>query len=93
MGGGRMADGIQIKYDDMDRVSEELTSIVAEMMSNKGSMISKVEYLCETWNSAASQRHRDEFEAVGKNIDKLTELAEDLISSIKHYRADIPDGS
>lgn len=84
-----MADGIQMKYDDMDRVSEELTSIVSEIITNKGAMINKVEYLCETWNSAASQRHRDEFDAVGSNIDKLTEMVEELISSIKHYRADM----
>ena len=84
-----MADGIQMKYDDMDRVSGELTSIVAEIVSNKGEMINKVEYLCETWNSAASQRHREEFESVGRNVDKLTDMAEELINSIKQYRADM----
>lgn len=84
-----MADGIQMKYDEMDRVSNELRTIVSDIISNKNSMINKVEYLCESWDSKASQTHREEFQTVGSSIDKLTEMVEELISSIEHYRADM----
>lgn len=84
-----MAVGIQMKYDEMDRASNELRTIVSDIISNKNSMINKVEYLCESWESDASQSHREEFQAVGRNIDKLTEMVEELISSIEHYRADM----
>ncbi len=84
-----MADGIQMKYDAMDQASNDLTSIVSEIIANKNNMISKVDYLCETWNSAASQRHREEFETVSKNIDSLTGMVEELITSIRNYRADM----
>lgn len=84
-----MADGIAMTYDIMDQVSNELTSIVGEIITNKGTMMEKVNYLCESWKSEASQTHQDEFMAVGNKIDTLTQLADELVSSIKKYRADM----
>lgn len=84
-----MAAGIQMQYETMDQVCNELKSIVSEIITNKDNMQSKVEFLCETWNSAASERHRSEFATVGDNINKLTDMVEELITSIKNYRADM----
>lgn len=84
-----MANGIAVTYDVMDQMSNELTSIVSEIVTNKATMMEKVNYLCESWQSEASQRHQDEFLAVGKNIDTLTQLADELVSSIRKYRADM----
>lgn len=84
-----MAGGITMTYDVMDQVSNELTSVVNEIVTNKGTMMEKVNYLCESWQSEASQRHQEEFLAVGKNIDTLTQLADELVSSIRKYRADM----
>lgn len=84
-----MAGGITMTYDVMDQVSNELTSIVNEIVTNKATMMEKVNYLCESWQSEASMRHQEEFLAVGKNIDTLTQLADDLVSSIRKYRADM----
>lgn len=84
-----MAGGITMTYEIMDQVSNELTSIVSEIVTNKATMMEKVNYLCESWESAASQTHQEEFMAVGKSIDSLTQLADELVSSIKKYRADM----
>ncbi|MCM1267229.1 MAG: WXG100 family type VII secretion target [Bacteroidales bacterium] len=84
-----MANGIAVTYDIMDQVSNELTSIVNEIVTNKATMMEKVNYLCETWQSEASRTHQEEFMSVGKNIDTLTQLADELVSSIKKYRADM----
>lgn len=86
-----MAGGITMTYEIMDQVCNELTSIVSEIVTNKATMMEKVNYLCESWESAASQRHQEEFMAVGKSIDSLTQLAEELVTSIKQYRADMED--
>ena len=84
-----MADGIKMSYSDMDSISDELHAIVDEIIDNKGRMITKVNTLCDSWESAASQRHQDEFQNVAGNIDKLTEMVDELITSIKNYRADM----
>ncbi|MCH5258797.1 MAG: hypothetical protein J1F18_03535 [Lachnospiraceae bacterium] len=84
-----MADGISMKYDIMDSVCNELTAIVGEMVSNKETMMDKVNYMCETWVSEASQNNQEEFAAVGKQIDTLSSLAEELIANVKNYRADM----
>ncbi len=34
-----MADGITMTYDIMDQVSKELTTIVGEIVTNKGTMM------------------------------------------------------
>ncbi|MCH5261277.1 MAG: WXG100 family type VII secretion target [Lachnospiraceae bacterium] len=84
-----MADGIKMSYSDMDTISGELNAIVGEIIGNKNQMISKVNTLCESWDSMASQRHQDEFTNVANNIDKLTTMVDELITSIKNYRADM----
>lgn len=84
-----MADGIAMTYDIMDQVSKELTTIVGEIVTNKGTMMEKVNYLCESWKSSASQTHQDHFTEVGNKIDTLTQLAEELVSSITRYRAEM----
>lgn len=86
-----MADGIEMTYSQMDEASRQLLSIVEEIKSNKQSMIEQVNFLCETWRSAASVRHQEEFETVGKSIDQLSDMANELINSIKHYRADMEE--
>ena len=86
-----MAGGINMTYEIMDQVSSELTAIVSEIVTNKSTMMAKVNYLCESWESAASERHREEFETVGKNIDNLTSMADELVNSIKKYRADMEE--
>lgn len=84
-----MANGITMTYAIMDQVSDELNAIVAEIIGNKNTMMEKVNYLCETWVSEASQNSQQEFEAVGKHIDSLTEMASELIANVKKYRADM----
>lgn len=84
-----MAGGIEMEYDAMDQAGRELQAIVAEIVQNKGDMMSKVEELCTSWNSAASERHREDFDSVAKNIENLTGMAEELIDSIKRYRQDM----
>ena len=86
-----MAGGINMTYEIMDQVSSELTAIVSEIVTNKSTMMEKVNYLCESWESAASESHREEFETVGKNIDNLTSMADELVNSIKKYRADMEE--
>lgn len=86
-----MADGIEMKYQAMDEASQQLMTIVEEIKSSKQSMIEKVNFLCETWRSEASVRHQEEFEAVGKSIDQLSDMANELTESIKRYRADMEE--
>lgn len=86
-----MADGIRMSYSEMDAISDELHTIVDEIITNKEQMLSKVNTLCESWDSAASQRHQDEFANVAGNVDKLTDMVNELITSIKNYRADMEE--
>ncbi len=86
-----MADGIKMSYSEMDAISDELHTIVDEIITNKEQMLSKVNTLCESWDSAASQRHQDEFTNVAGNVDKLTDMVNELITSIKNYRADMEE--
>ncbi len=84
-----MADGIKMRYEDMERSCNDLERIVSEIVNNKTTMINKVNELCETWNSKASERHQEEFQSVGANIDKLTEMVSELTNNIKRYTADM----
>ena len=86
-----MADGIKMSYSEMDAISDELHTIVDEIITNKEQMLSKVNTLCVSWDSAASQRHLDEFTNVAGNVDKLTDMVNELITSIKNYRADMEE--
>ena len=86
-----MADGIKMSYSEMDAISDELHTIVDEIITNTEQMLSKVNTLCESWDSAASQRHLDEFTNVAGNVDKLTDMVNELITSIKNYRADMEE--
>ncbi|MDE6389506.1 MAG: WXG100 family type VII secretion target [Lachnospiraceae bacterium] len=86
-----MADGIKMSYSEMDAISDELHTIVDEIITNKEQMLSKVNTLCDSWDSAASQRHQDEFTNVAGNVDKLTDMVNELITSIKNYRADMEE--
>ncbi|MBO5209680.1 MAG: WXG100 family type VII secretion target [Lachnospiraceae bacterium] len=86
-----MAGGIAMTYEIMDQTCTDLTNIVTEIISDKANMMEKVNSLCETWESAASERHLEDFQTVCSNIDTLTELADELISSVKQYRADMEE--
>ena len=86
-----MYDGISMSYEVMDQTCTELQTIVSEIVTYKGNMMTKVENLCDSWKSAASEKHRQDFEEVGKQVERLTQLADELVSSIKQYRADMEE--
>lgn len=78
-----------MSYESMDQICNELTSVVSKMVEDKAEMMAKVNSLCEAWASAASDRHQEDFATVGTSIDNLTNMADELISSVKKYRADM----
>lgn len=84
-----MASGIVMSYESMDLICNELTTVVGKLVEDKAEMMTKVNSLCESWNSLASEKHQDEFATVGTSIDNLTNMADELISSVKKYRADM----
>lgn len=86
-----MHDGISMSYGAMDQTCSELTAIVREIIEYKKNMMTKVDSLCDTWKSAASEKHREDFMEVEKQIDLLTDLAEQLVSSVKQYREDMAE--
>lgn len=86
-----MGDGIKMTYDEMDRTCTELTSIVGEIITYKDKMMTNVENLCDSWKSNASEHHRGEFQNVDDQISKLTGMAEQLVASVKQYRADMEE--
>lgn len=84
-----MADGIEMQFGEMESAIGDLNTAVVDIISRKGDMIRTVNTLCESWKSAASDRHREEFDSVGKSIDKLSEMAQELIQSVTNYNADM----
>ena len=84
-----MSNGLSMNYTDMETYCGEIESIAMDIFDSKANLISKVNTLCEAWDSLSSPVYQERFAAVGTEIDKIGELVNDLTHSIRNYINDM----
>lgn len=84
-----MANRLAMDYSQMHDNCNLLKEIAQNILADKSEMISKVNSLCESWDSAASPVYQDDFATVATQIDKIEEMVTSLTNSIEDYIADM----
>lgn len=84
-----MANGLSMDYDVMEQECGLLEGIAQNILTEKTNMISKVNALCEAWDSASSPVYQEDFATVAKQIESIEEMVMNLTSSIKSYVNDM----
>ena len=65
-----MAGGMNLdSFDQAIDLGNDLKEIVNQITESKNQMMSKVNALCDIWQSAASQHYNEEFTEVANKID------------------------
>ncbi len=84
-----MAGGVKVdSFEDAESMGNSLKEIVEQIINLKADMMSKVDSLCDAWQSAASQHYGEEFTAVAGKIDTLGEMATQLSDNVVSYMRD-----
>ncbi len=84
-----MSNGLSMNYADMEACCGEIESIAMDIFDSKANLISRVNTLCEAWDSLSSPVYQDRFATVGTEIDKIGELVNELTHSIRSYINDM----
>lgn len=84
-----MANGLTMDYGDMHDNCNLLKETAQNILYEKSEMISKVNALCESWDSAASPVYQEDFATVATQIEKIEVMVTNLTNSIEKYIEDM----
>ena len=87
-----MAGGMNLEsFDQAIDLGNDLKEIVNQITESKNQMMSKVNALCDIWQSAASQHYNEEFTEVANKIDTLGEMAAQFSENVVNYAKEAQD--
>ena len=85
-----MAGGMNLdSFDQAIDLGNDLKEIVNQITESKNQMMSKVNALCDIWQS--SQHYNEEFTEVANKIDTLGEMAAQFSENVVNYAKEAQD--
>lgn len=76
---------MKLDYDELAQGAVELDQLADEINEQANTMKSKVQMLCDAWDSLAKSAYEEDFNMVSGNINQTTDAAKNLATALKQY--------